>query len=158
MPTHGGENGAVKPTLGLALDIAARYHAGQSDEAGEPCIGHIVRVVRNVRSAGGSVEAQMVAALHDLLEQTGASVDELVNLRFPASVVTGVVALTRQDGESYHDCLLRAALHTLAREVKLADLSDREEESRMNHLDSVTAARLRRQYANARWLIAQFQV
>ena len=52
-------------TLGKALVRAFLVHADQLDKAGEPYIGHVVRVVSSVRCTGNDTTTQIVAALHD---------------------------------------------------------------------------------------------
>jgi GTP diphosphokinase / guanosine-3',5'-bis(diphosphate) 3'-diphosphatase len=48
------------------LDLAARHHEGQTDQAGRPYMGHIHRVVAAVTTP----DQKLAAALHDFLEDT----------------------------------------------------------------------------------------
>ena len=86
----------------------------------------MIRVV----AASESPAAQIVAALHDLVESTGWTLDELRAEGFDEDVVEAVDALTRRPGESYESLVARAGENALAREVKLADLADNIKQSR----------------------------
>lgn len=83
--------------LDEALSLARRYHEGQHDLAGEPYLGHILRVVARVDTP----EEKLTAAMHDLLEDTPLTSQDLRDLGVPAEVVTAVEAVTRRDGEEY---------------------------------------------------------
>lgn len=131
--------------LDEALELAATHHAGQADKAGRPYIGHILRVVGSVDGP----EEKLAAALHDLLEDTPVTSDDLLSAGCPSEVVTAVIALTRLDGEDYDAFITRAAQNPIAALVKRADLADNSDESRLALLPSALAARLRTKYANA---------
>jgi hypothetical protein len=108
-------------TLERAIALAAAAHEGRTDKACEPYIFHVVQVAARV--AG---EARVVAALHDVLEDTEVTEAELRD-RFSETVVDAVVHLTKKKGESYEAFIVRIAgaegvAGGLAREVKVADL------------------------------------
>lgn len=110
--------------LSEAIALATRAHASQLDKAGAPYIGHPQRVARSVAAAGGSETAQVVAYLHDVVEDTAWTFDELRTAGFSNEVVTAIDALTRQEDESYVEFVARAGSNPIARLVKLADLAD----------------------------------
>ena len=118
-------------TLSDALALATRAHAGQLDKAGAPYIGHPQRVARSVAAAGGSETAQIAALLHDVVEDSDVSLDALADAGFGPEVVGAVDALTRRVGESYEDFVSRAGSHPITRLVKLADLADNLDGSRI---------------------------
>jgi GTP diphosphokinase / guanosine-3',5'-bis(diphosphate) 3'-diphosphatase len=101
----------------FARELANRAHEGQKDLAGEPYIGHIYQVVAGVESE----DAKTVAYLHDIVEDTHYTLDELRNY-FPTHIVDAVDHLTRREGESYADFIRRVKQNKLATEVKVADL------------------------------------
>jgi (p)ppGpp synthase/HD superfamily hydrolase len=72
----------------------------------------------------GPEEAKMAAVLHDVVEDTPVTLGDLRAEGFPETVVDAVEALTKRQGESYEDFILRAAANEIARTVKLADLLD----------------------------------
>lgn len=107
-------------TLERAIVIAAEAHAGQVDKTGAPYILHPLRVMLAVEG----VEAKVAAVLHDVVEDTPWTLEELRAEGFGTDVVDAVDGLTRRVGEVYLDFCRRAASHELARRVKLADLAD----------------------------------
>lgn len=130
-----------------ARDLAHRAHAGQVDKAGRPYIEHVARVAAAVAD---DPEAGAVAWLHDFLEDCNcvAFGDEFMD--FPEPIRNAVVDLTRFPGRSEGFYYWSVRTNPLALRVKLADIADNADESRLALLDAETADRLRRKYANAR--------
>jgi (p)ppGpp synthase/HD superfamily hydrolase len=116
--------GKMSPELGQqlakAIRIAAVAHEGQVDKAGQPYILHVLRVMFGCTTP----EAQIAAALHDVVEDTAWTLDDLRAEGFGATVVAIVDALTRREGEEYFAFARRAAATPLSREVKRSDLLD----------------------------------
>ena len=83
-------------TLEQAIALAAQQHAGQVDKANVPYILHPLRVMLNVPT----IEHKIVAVLHDVLEDTETSTEDLRKLGFPQQVIDAVLALTKKTGES----------------------------------------------------------
>jgi (p)ppGpp synthase/HD superfamily hydrolase len=127
-------------TLERAIEIAARAHAGQEGKGGEPFILHPVRVMLRC----GSDAERTTAILHDLIEKTPWTLDELRAEGFAGEVVAAVDALTRRDGEDYEDYVRRAATVPIGRQVKIADLVDHLERMRTLPPRADHAARLER--------------
>jgi (p)ppGpp synthase/HD superfamily hydrolase len=107
-------------TLERAIAIAAVAHEGQVDKAGMPYVLHPLRMMLSVDTP----EARMAAALHDVVEDTAVTLEQLRAEGFPEAVIEAVEALTKRDGEDYEAFIRRAALNPVARKVKLADLRD----------------------------------
>ncbi|MBD0324019.1 MAG: HD domain-containing protein [Aldersonia sp.] len=136
--------------IAAARAIAQRAHDGQTDKAGEPYIGHPLRVAARVHTA----EQKAVALLHDVLEDTAVTAEDLLAERIPADVVAGVIAMTKPPGTTnYADAIARAAADPLARVVKAADIADNSDEARLSRLAPEQADRLRRKYAEGRQLL-----
>ena len=131
--------------LDEAIALAETHHAGQTDQAGEPYMGHVLRVVASVATP----EEKLAAALHDLLEDTPLTSDDLLAAGCPPEVVKAVVALTRSGGEAYEAFVARAAQNPVAAVVKRADVADNSDERRLALLPDKVAARLRAKYAKA---------
>ncbi|MBL8147771.1 MAG: HD domain-containing protein [Anaerolineae bacterium] len=108
------------PTVEDAISLAVRAHAGQKDRYGQPYILHVIRVVARVFDA----PAQMAAALHDVVEDTAVTTDELRLMGYSEAVLAAVDCLTRRNNESYEQFIERIAPNPLAVRVKLADLED----------------------------------
>jgi hypothetical protein len=118
-------------TLERAVSFAARAHAGQVDKAGRAYIFHPLRMMERVKTT----EQKMAAVLHDVVEDCGVTLEQLRAEGFPQGVVDAVDNLTKRvvDGaeESYEEFIRRAAEHPIARHVKLADLEDNMDLSRI---------------------------
>jgi hypothetical protein len=139
-----------QPLLELADLVASRAHAGQVDRAGVPYITHPRRVAARVAARGGTVEQQAAALLHDVLEDTTLTAEQLPLLGVPGSVVDAVLALTKRPDEPYADAVARAARHPLAGLVKRCDVEDNTDPDRLARLDATTRQRLETKYAQAR--------
>ena len=104
-------------TLEKAIEIAARAHAGQVDKAGQPYILHPIQVMLRVDSE----EERITAVLHDVVEDSDVTLDDLRQAGFSESVLEAVCALTKLDGETRIEAARRAVVNDIARVVKLAD-------------------------------------
>ncbi|WP_306369833.1 VOC family protein [Nocardiopsis sp. CC223A] len=135
-------------TPAQASELAARAHAGQVDKAGRPYTEH-VHAVRDLLAAHGE-HAQMAGVLHDVLEDTGLTADDLRARGCPEEVVRAVVAVSRRPDETYDELIARAAADPLGRLVKLADNAHNSDEARLAALPAEQAGRLRAKYARAR--------
>lgn len=134
-----------------ALRIAVRAHDGQTDKAGLPYIEHPKRVAAQLPTA----ELQAVALLHDVLEDTDVTAEDLAAAGIPQAVIAGVVAMTKQPGDDYPEAVARAARHPLARAVKAADIADNTDPHRLALLPASEAQRLREKYELGRRVLAQ---
>ena len=95
-------------TLARAIEIAAAVHAGQSDKAGAPYISHPLRVALGfIRTE--DEERAIIAVLHDVIEDSDVTAADLRREGFSEPIVDAIEALTRPEGEAYHDFILRAA-------------------------------------------------
>jgi|SRR5580765_1996249 len=114
-------------TLERAIEIAARAHAGQVDKAGSPYILHPIRLMLVVKTP----HERMAAVLHDVVEDTEVTLEDLRAEGFPDEVVIAIDALTKRTGETRLDAAARAAKNKVAIRVKLADVSDNMDMSRI---------------------------
>lgn len=113
--------------LERAVQIAAQAHAGQRDKYGAPYLLHPLRVMDRVRS----LPEKIVAVLHDVVEDTSWTFDDLRSEGFPEDQIAALDCLTKRDGEEYPAFVQRSASNPLARRVKLADLEDNMDLRRM---------------------------
>ena len=139
--------------IAVADQVATTAHAGQTDKAGRPYLDHPRRVASRVAETTHNPDAVAAAWLHDVVEDTPVTLDQLQEQGFPETVIHAVDALTRRPGEGdayYH----RVADNDLARMVKQADLWDNTHPDRVSLLDPGDAERLRRKYAHAARLLS----
>ena len=114
-------------TLERALAIAAAAHAGQVDKGGAPYILHPLKVMLRMTT----LEERIVAVLHDVVEDCDISLDDLRKEGFSEEVLTAIQSVTKVPGESYEDFVERAAQNPIGRVVKLADLEENSDLSRI---------------------------
>jgi hypothetical protein len=112
----------MDPTV--ARNIAHYSHVRRRDRHGDPIVDHVARVVAAVPA-----EAQTLAWLHDVLEQSETTATDLRDQGLTPVELAALDMLTRRAGESYELYVLRlayapGAAGRLARTVKLADLDD----------------------------------
>jgi (p)ppGpp synthase/HD superfamily hydrolase len=117
-------------TLERAIVIAVEGHAGVKDKAGAPYILHPLRMML----ALSSPDERIVAVLHDVCEDCPAwTLDRLrAEEGFPDHIVTALDSVTKREGEDYESFVRRAAANPIGRQVKLADLRDNSQLSRIN--------------------------
>ena len=139
-------------TLERAIEIAKNAHAGQFDKAGKPYIFHPVRVMQRVDNEF----EKMVAVLHDVVEDTSVTLEDLKCEGFLPDVVQAIDALTKRPGESRLDAAKRAAAHPLARVVKLADNAENMDLSRLPNPTAKDYERLR-EYEQVRAILLAAQ-
>lgn len=139
-------------TLEDAIALATSAHDGQVDKSGRPYIGHPLRVMASVTGE----HEQMAAVLHDVIEDTAVTADDLTARGCPAVVVDAVVALSHLPDEPQEDYLRRVAANPLALSVKRADIGDNLSPTRMACLDEATQDRLKAKYARALGLLEQY--
>jgi len=126
-------------TIERAIEIAARAHAGQTDKAGEPYIFHPLRLMLAVKTR----EQQKAAVLHDVVEDTTLTLDDLRAEGFSEEVLEAVKALTKAEGEARLEAAQRAAQNPIARAVKLADVTDNMDLTRIANPTEKDYARLK---------------
>jgi (p)ppGpp synthase/HD superfamily hydrolase len=108
-------------TLERAIVIAAEGHAGVKDKGGAPYILHPLRMM----IALSSPDERIVAVLHDVCEDCpGWTLDRLRAEGFPDHIITALDSVTKREDESYELFVSRAAANPIGRQVKLADLTD----------------------------------
>ena len=136
------------PTIERAIEIAATAHAGQRDKAGQPYIFHPLRVMLRVNTE----HEQMAAVLHDVVEDTSVTLDNLAQEGFPSEVLRAIAALTKLPGETRLEAAARAAADPVARKVKLADNAENMDLSRIPNPTDKDYARCR-EYEEVRALL-----
>src|SRR5580704_7961210 len=107
-------------TIEKALQIAAQAHEGQKDKEGLPYILHPLRVMSRVEGE----EAQIVAILHDVVEDTSVTMDDLRRAGFSEAILVAVECVTHSKDQPYAEYVIACKNNPIARQVKLGDLAD----------------------------------
>ncbi len=114
----------------LALKIATEAHKGQVDKAGVPYINHPLTVASLVDTE----EEKIVALLHDTIEDTNITEQDLLNYGFSNKIVEAVKLLTHNKNVPYMDYVAKIKDNELARKVKIADLTHNSDLSRLKEI------------------------
>jgi (p)ppGpp synthase/HD superfamily hydrolase len=111
----------------IACAIARKAHAGQTDKAGAPYIGHPAHVASQVEGD----KAKAVAWLHDVVEDTPLTFDDLRAAGIDDDVIDALKLLTHDKSVPYMDYVANLKRNELAHTVKLADLAHNSDLSRL---------------------------
>ena len=121
-----------------ALEIAKRAHEGQTDKSGVPYIEHPIRVAESVH---GDID-KATAYLHDVIEDTDVTAEDLRKEGIPECVVEAVEVLTHGEKENYYDYIRRVRENPIAKRVKNADIEHNSDRSRISRLTPGDVVRL----------------
>lgn len=117
----------LEALLELAKEVATVAHEGQVDKVGEAYINH----PRRVASYCGTIEGKIVGWLHDVVEDTDITYETLRNLGFDEYLLEALRCVTKEKGYDIDEYYARIKANEIAREVKLADLRDNTDETRI---------------------------
>ena len=123
-----------------AISLAVEAHKGQKDRAGQPYILHPLRVMMRLESEA----ERIVGILHDVVEDTPITFDELRQRGYSEEVLSALECVTKREGEAYEDFVKRSQPNPLARRVKLADLEDNMDLKRLSEVKEKDLDRLNR--------------
>jgi len=132
-----------------ALIIALRAHEGGKDRYGSPYILHPFRVMARVCSLAEKV----AALLHDTVEDSALTIDDLRREGLPDEVVEGIDCLTKRGNEPYELYIGRVMTNPLAVKVKIADLEDNMDLRRIPVIGDEEVERLKKYHSNWRKLV-----
>jgi hypothetical protein len=113
-------NTQIWDALERAIVLAVNSHQGQRDKAGLPYMLHLLRVMNSVSDP----IAKQAAVLHDYIEDVGGSEAELRKNQISDEAVQAILLLTHVKGSSYAEYVVKISEHSIAKQVKLADLED----------------------------------
>ncbi|MBQ8412835.1 MAG: HD domain-containing protein [Lachnospiraceae bacterium] len=128
-----------------AINLCFKAHEGQLDNSGVPYVLHPVHVAEQMDTE----DSTCVALLHDVVEDTDYTLQDLVDAGFPDRIVEAVRCLTKKPGIDYMEYIKVVKTNPLATKVKLADM---EHNSDLTRLNTVTDKDVRRndKYQKAR--------
>ena len=118
--------------LGKAIALAAKVHEEQTDKGGKPYILHPIRMMMRLRT--DDEELMAIAILHDVVEDSDVTLEDLYMMGFSVRIIAGVDALTKREGESYDDFIHRCAANPDSKLVKREDIKDNSDVTRLKGL------------------------
>ena len=142
----------------IALNIIETAFAGKKDKAGKPYIDHLKRVAENAKNyfIGNEdiEELETIALLHDLLEDCPEWTKQHLNAIFQnINIVASVEKLTKKDGLNYEQYIANIRNDRFAKAVKLADLKDNMDLTRLSELTEKDIERTKKYHKSYIYLL-----
>ena len=125
--------------LERAIEIAQEAHKGVKDKGGHDYIHHPIRVMH----AMSNDQEKIVAILHDVVEDSDWTFERLKEEGFEDSVIESLRCVTKySEEEDYQEFIKRAATNKIATKVKMADIEDNLDLSRLGTLTEKDLTRI----------------
>tara|TARA_S200002703_G_C3783460_1_gene241500 strand:+ start:353 stop:769 length:417 start_codon:yes stop_codon:yes gene_type:complete len=123
----------------LATKIATDAHQGQTRwDKKTPYISHPAAIARALIQQGYGEDYVVVAWLHDVLEDTDVTDEQLLDVGIPERLVDSVRTISKKDNQKYLDYILDVQADEIARVVKIADIT--------HNLSDLRAGSMRQKY------------
>ena len=132
------------PKTKMALKLCFEAHREQTDKSGMPYVFHPFHLAEQMKTE----ETTIVALLHDVVEDTEYTIDDLIRMGFDKAVTDAIALMTHAEGVDYMDYVRQIQKNPVAKAVKLADLRHNSDLSRLDFVDE-KALRRREKYLKA---------
>ena len=126
------------PLTKKALQLCFDAHKDQVDKSGMPYVFHPFHIAEQMQTE----ETVVVALLHDVVEDTDYTIDDLRAMGFPESVTQALTLMTHKDGVPYLEYVAAIKGNPIATAVKLADLRHNSDLSRLDAVDDKALRRV----------------
>ena len=121
-----------------AMKLCYEAHKDQVDKSGLPYVFHPAHVAEQMTDEATTI----VALLHDVVEDTDYTLEDLAAEGFGKEILEAVALMTHEDDVPYLDYVAKLKDNPIARAVKLADLAHNSDLSRIGEVDEETRQRL----------------
>lgn len=121
-----------------AMKLAFAAHKDQVDKSGIPYVFHPIHLAEQMESE----ETAIVALLHDVVEDTEYTLQDIAAMGFPQEVLEALALMTHDEAVPYMDYVARLKGNPIARTVKLADLRHNSDLTRLDAVDEKALARI----------------
>ena len=121
-----------------AMKLCFEAHKDQLDKSGMPYVFHPFHLAEQMPDE----EKTIAALLHDVIEDTDYTLEDLRSMGFPDQILEALALLTHNDYVPYLDYVAKIKDNTIARTVKLADLRHNSDLSRLNCVDARALSRV----------------
>ncbi len=132
------------PKTKIALKLCFEAHKEQVDKSGMPYVFHPFHLAEQMNTE----ETTIVALLHDLVEDTDYTIEDLVDMGFDKSITDAIALMTHADNVAYMDYVRAIKDNPIAKTVKLADLKHNSDLTRLEIVDEKALSR-REKYLKA---------
>ena len=126
------------PLTQKAMILAYKAHSGQTDKSGVPYIYHPIHLAEQMTTE----DTVVCALLHDVVEDTLYTIDDLRAEGFSESIIRALALLTHDKEQPYMEYVERIKRNPIAKAVKVADLKHNSDISRLGGVDEKTLERL----------------
>lgn len=127
-----------------ALRLCFDAHINQTDKSGLPYVFHPFHLAEQMKTE----ETTIVALLHDVVEDTDITLEDLKEKGFNKEIIDAIALMTHDDDTDYMDYVREIKKNPIAKAVKLADLRHNSDLSRMDVIDEKVLSR-REKYLKA---------
>ena len=134
----------MQELLTKAIELAKKAHEGQMDKGGSPYIGHPFRVMNQFEDE----EEKIVGVLHDVVEDSDLTLEDLAKAGFSDRIVAAVDAITKREGEESDNYLNRVMNNSIALKVKIVDMTDNMDLNRITNITEKDRARIKNYQIN----------
>ena len=138
------------PTTKMAMRLCFQAHKNQTDKSGIPYVFHPIHLAEQMEDEDTTV----VALLHDVVEDTDYTIDDLAAMGFHERVLDAIRLMTHDDDVPYMDYVAKIKENAIAKAVKLADLAHNSDITRLDVIDEKAKARVEK-YARAIQLLQE---
>ena len=125
------------PQTKKAIKICFEQHKNQLDKSGMPYVFHPFHVAEQMSDENTTI----VALLHDVVEDTDLTLEDIRNYGFNEEVLQALSLMTHEKDVPYFDYIKRLASNDIARTVKIADLEHNSDLSRLDEVKESDLAR-----------------
>ena len=132
-----------------AMRLCYEAHRDQTDKSGVPYVFHPIHLAEQMRDEDTTV----TALLHDVIEDTVYTFDDLVKMGFSENVITALKLLTHDKSVPYTEYVAKIKENPVAKAVKLADLAHNSDLSRLNSIDDKARSRIQKYEAAKKLLL-----
>lgn len=133
-----------------ALKLCFAAHKEQTDKSGMPYVFHPFHLAEQMQTE----DAVIVALLHDVVEDSDYTLEDLTAMGFDPVITEALALLTHDEDVPYMDYVRAIKENPLAKAVKLADLKHNSDISRLDTVDEAALAR-REKYLQAMELLTK---
>lgn len=121
---------SLEEQLEEAIKLVSIEHYSQRDKENKPYIFHLLYVMNNI----DDLKAKIVAILHDILEDTDITRNDLLNYGFSKDIVIAVEVLTKPKNQKYMEYIENIKCNNIARKVKIIDLKHNMDLTRLSEI------------------------
>lgn len=147
------------------LPLVKKYFTGMVDKGGHPYIEHLYNVANKSKKIAHELgynqfkvnQIYIVGWLHDILEDTSCTKQELIDIGCDEEIIEAILAITRNpEEEKYFDFIKRVKKNPIARLVKIADLENNMDITRLNKFGEYEKNRLMKYWYSRKYLNDEF--